>query len=204
MTTFNSVIASVFVAAFNLAVGQNDSIKENQRAFYECSEPMMIDSAKNRLAVNKVYFQFNVNEKAEKLKKLNFIWLENNPEDYFVAYLLNTTDSIFQAKRQDGSLIMIQEALDENGNWQPIEYWVYSGCGNSYFDPLQLEPGKCVLVPIKKYSGNFTTKIRLKFKYGNSVMYSESFNGSIDKAQFNKKTDSVSGILYFGPANYLE
>ncbi|MDH4471346.1 MAG: hypothetical protein QE487_01995 [Fluviicola sp.] len=175
----------------------------NQKAFYESSDPIDIDSNLFKPEQGKIYFHFNTDLAPTDLKKLDFIWLENNPKEYFTAYLVNTTDSTFTADRQDGSLIMIQEAQNEKGEWLPIEYWVYSGCGNSYFDPLELEPGKYVLVPIKKYSGNFKTKIRLKFKKDDTLFYSDSFDGSIDKSQFEKETGKVNGILYHGDANYL-
>ena len=187
----------------NKAVVKNDD-KGNQRAYYECSQPMDIDSSLFVPEPGKVYFHFNKALKPSGLAALGFGWTEDNPKDYFTGYLINTSDSTFNADRQDGSLIMIQEALDEDGNWAPIEYWVYSGCGNSYFDPLQLDPGKYVMIPIKHYSGKFKTKIRLKFKKDDNVLYSDSFEGSVDLKQFDKETRQVNGILYSGSASYLD
>ncbi|MCG8574193.1 MAG: hypothetical protein MI810_04855 [Flavobacteriales bacterium] len=186
---------------------EDDPPKGNQRAFYECSEPMDIDSKLIKRKAGEVYFQFNTKQllTKEEVKVHDFGWLNESPENYFVSYLVNTTDKTLNAKRQDGSLIMIQEAMDEEGEWQPIEYWVYSGCGNSYFSPLALEPEKCIMVPIKKYTGSFKTKIRLKCNTGkNGLFYSQSFSASIDKAQFQREDDPVNGILYHGPANYLD
>lgn len=195
----------IFVLAISVvASAQKHSPNGNQKAIYECSDPMDIDSTLIPLKSDTLYFHFNTEETFSNLDSMGFVWLRDNPKRYFAAYLVNTTNSTFTAKRQDGSLIMIQEALDKEGNWKPIEYWVYSGCGNSYFYPLKLDSGKCVLVPIKKYAGNFKTKIRLKFKYSKAVMYSTPFEGAIDEAQFNKETDEVYGILYHGPANYLD
>lgn len=199
-----SILIISFFFCFGFIFGQDDKSNGNQRAFYECSEPMDIDLSHINLRRGELYFQFNINQVPINLKSMDFIWLKDSPKEYFTAYLVNATDSTFTAKRQDGSLIMIQEAMDDKGSWQPIEYWVYSGCGNSYFNPLQLASGKYVLIPIKKYSGNFKTKIRLKFKYGNNVLYSDSFNGSVEKSQFMKEKEKVHGILYHGPANYLD
>jgi len=186
-----------------LTFAQEDILKGNQRAFYVCSEPMDIDSTKIDLKSDKIYFHFNVKDSPKNLKSMGFAWLKDNPDGYFTGYLVNTMGATFSAERQDGSLIMIQEALDKDGNWKPIEYWVYSGCGNSYFNPLKLDSGKYVMIPIKKYSGKFKTKIRLKFKYGNDILYSNSFESSINVSLFEKETDDVHGILYHGPANYL-
>lgn len=193
----------VLFGCVGMAFAQNDGIDGNRRAFYECSAPLDIDTSQIEAKSGQLYFQFNVNQKLKNLEALNFIWLNDSLHDYFTGYLVNTTDSTFTARRQDGSLIMIQEALDSNGTWQPIEYWVYSGCGNSYFSPLKLAPNKCVLIPIKKYSGDFKTQIRLKFKNGNAIIYSEPFEGTIVEAQLKKVTENVNGILYYGPANYL-
>jgi hypothetical protein len=186
------------------SVKQEDKENGNKRAFYECKEPLDIDSSLFEVKPSKLYFSFNTDKKPKKLKSLGYVWLEDNPKKYFTAYLINTSKSTLSAKKQDGSLIMIQEALNENGKWIPIEYWVYSGCGNSYFNPLKLESGKYVMIPIKKYSGNFKTKIRLKLKTNSKVLYSYPFEGSIDKSQFKKETEDVNGILYQGPANYLD
>jgi hypothetical protein len=60
------------------------------------------------------------------------------------------------------------------------------------------------MIPIKKYEGDFKTMIRLKFSTGNTLFYSQPFNGSIDKNQFAKEKGAVRGILYRGPANYLD
>lgn len=199
----NIVLLLSFLVCFG-CVGQKDDPKGNQRAFYECSEPIKIDSNQINVKSGKLYFQFNINQSPNKLKSMDFFWLDNKPKGYFTAYLVNTTDSVFKAERQDGSLIMIQEALDEKGNWKPIEYWTYSGCGNSYFNPLKLDSGKCVLIPIKKYTGDFKTKMRLKFKNWNDIIYSDTFEGTIEKSQFDKETKTVNGILYLGPANYLD
>lgn len=198
-----SLLIIVF-AVSALAFEQNSHSNGNQRAFYQCGKPLDIDSTKISLKSDKLYFHFNTEETFSNLDSMGFTWLKGNPQGYFAGYLVNTTSSTFRAERQDGSLIMIQEALDKDKKWKPIEYWVYSGCGNSYFYPLKLDSGKCVLVPIKKYAGNFKTKIRLKFKYSKAVMYSTPFEGAIDEAQFNKETDEVYGILYHGPANYLD
>ena len=60
------------------------------------------------------------------------------------------------------------------------------------------------MVPIKRYTGDFSTQIRLRFKFGNdNIMTTNSFNASIDPTQFEKETENVRGILFNGPANYF-
>lgn len=198
LTIFALVILTVF--SFSKPI----KIIGNQQANYECGEPMKIDSSLMSVEFGKIYFDFKTELEPKKTKEKEFLWLANYPKGYFISYFINTSNITFKAERQDGSLMMIQEALNEKGEWSPIEFWVYSGCGNSYFNPLELEPGHCVMVPIKKYSGSFKTKIRLKMKNNSSIYYSTSFDGSIDPSQFKRESGQVNGILYHGPANYFE
>ncbi len=196
-------LAAVILLSGSLLVrdGANNG---NQRAFYECTDPLPVDPHLFKIVPDSTYFQFSTERSPKNLKSMDFVWLEDDPQGYFTAYLINTTDSTLTARKQDGSLIMIQEAIDQHGAWKPIEYWVHSGCGNSYFNPLELEPDHYVMIPIKKYTGAWKTQIRLKWKLGGKVMYSGSFKGSIDMAQFKMESDEVHGILYHGPASYLE
>lgn len=182
-----------------------DSIPQgNQRAWYPTSVQKGIDSTTVLKVSNQVYFQFHPQETADSLTNFSSLYRLGNPDDYFFTYLVNTTDSSYSVELQDGSLIMIQEAINENGNWMPIEYWVYSGCGNSYFNPLKLESGKTVKIPTKKYSGDFKTQVRLKFRNRTQLIYSDPFETSINKSLFKKETGEVHGILYHGHANYLD
>lgn len=176
----------------------------NLKAYYECTEPLSIDSTLFEINLDKVYFSFNKNLIPDDIVNKGFIWIKDDISNYFTAYLINTSDTVFHAAMQDGSLMMIQEALNENAKWKPIEYWVFSGCGNSYFNSLELEPNKYIMIPIKYYKGNFKTKIRLKMRKDKSIFYSKSFDGSIDKSQFSKQKKDVKGILYDGPASYLD
>ena|SRR6218665_3388964 len=169
-------------------------------AFYECSNPYNIDSTLFEVRKDQAYFQLDKNLRPKKLKSKGFIRLKNNPKDYFTAYLINTSDSTFHATRQDFSLIMVQEALNEEGKWKPIEHWIYSTCGNSYMSPLELLPGKYVMIPIKKYTGSFQTKFRLKMQQNDSItFYSETFEGSIDKGQFINQQSSIQVFDIMGP-----
>jgi hypothetical protein len=196
----------IFLSTMGFTHGQKDNIGENQLAYYHCSWPLYLDSIQNFWKPHQVYFHFRKDIKPTDLKfSFGFESIIQKPENYFTAYLVNTTDTLFTAEMQDGSVMMIQEAMDENGNWKPIEYWINSGCGNSY-NTLTLKAGKYVVIPIKKYHGDFKTKMRLKLKYhfDKEVLFSDSFEGSIHKNQFKKISRKVRGIQYIGPATYWE
>lgn len=177
--------------------------KGNQPAFYHCSKPRQIDKKLRPLKQGQTYFHFNKKLSPKDLKSQDFVWSDHDKEKYFIAYLINTTDSTFKTELQDGSLIMIQEALNKKNEWQPIEYWVNSGCGNS-FESLNLDPGQYIIIRIIQYDGSFKTKFRLKMRKGRSVFYSEPFEGTVDKSQFEKQIENVGGIEYYGPPNYLD
>jgi hypothetical protein len=200
---FSTLVFFLF-ALSGVINGKDSNTEGNQRALYNFSKQIEIDENLIELKQGVLYFQFNLNQSFETLKSFNSKWIEKYSKSHFIAYLVNMTDSSVYIKTQDGSLLIIQEALDENNNWQPIEYWIPSGCGNSYFNPLSLEAGKCVLVPIKRYDGNYKTKFRLKFNTGKRIIYSDIFEGTLNKSQFEKLNDDVNGILYDGPASYFE
>lgn len=198
------VLFVLFMLLAHFSFAQSGTKRGNQKAFYECKNPLPLDTTLFDLEPGKLYFSFLTERIPTGLDTMNFYWTDFTSKEYFTAYLINASDSTLKASKQDGSLIMIQEALNEDGTWQPIEYWVYSGCGNSYFNPLNLQPNEYLMIPIRKYSGNFETKIRLKCRFGGTMEYSRSFKGSIKKSQFKKQVNDVKGILYEGPASYLD
>ncbi len=200
------LIITSYIICIGPAFCQNDTASIGaESAYYPCNEPDIIDTSIINYVHNKVYFHFNQEELQNDIKPSNRKLLDKGDPRFFSGYLINTTDSTFKAIRQDGSLMMIKEAQDENGKWKAIEYWVPSGCGNSYFDPLILESGKTVLFPVWRDKGDFKTNIRLRIKYSfkDDAIVSSSYEGSIYKSQFQKPTGSVYGILYGGDAMYL-
>ncbi|AZQ60795.1 hypothetical protein EI427_00780 [Flammeovirga pectinis] len=101
------------------------------------------------------------------------------------VWVANLTDSLLHIELQDGESMAIQEAQDENGNWRPIEYWVNSWCGNSYYFYTMI-PNQYAYFNIPVYKGDFKTKLRLKIKNSDTILYSPPFSGSIDLNQFKE------------------
>lgn len=106
--------------------------------------------------------------------------------EYFMASIINGSKIDANFTLQDGSLFIIQEAQNKNGEWTPIEHWTYSTCGNSYDNELILSPKTYASFPFKLQKGDFKTKIRFKMKdlRTKKIYYSESFDGQIDPAKF--------------------
>nr|WP_294927422.1 hypothetical protein [uncultured Flavobacterium sp.] len=128
-------------------------------------------------------------------------FLEKNPKllKGMPVFIINPASESIRVEVQDWRLMLIQEALDKSGKWRPIEYWEYSGCGNSY-GGIALKPNHFILTKIVKYSGNFKTKIRLKFLNDSVVYFSKPFTGSINLSQF----DTISVDHKLEKRNFLE
>ena len=85
-----------------------------------------------------------------------------------------------------GFFSMIQEALDVDGKWKPIEFFFENtDCGTGRMDYLLL-PKKYMATTILKYYGNFKTKIRIKLRTDDQYYYSNSFTGYINRSQFDQ------------------
>ncbi len=196
MKGFIFLVSFLFSSGFLL--GQEDNSGIIRSAVYDCSNPAPIDSRKIKHKKNQLYIQF---ERSKGKKKKSKVFSKDN-EAYFTGYLINTTDSLVEIQKQDGSLIMIQEALNEEGEWQPIEYWKYSWCGNSYFYPLKLNAKQFVSFQVKEYCGDFKTSIRLKLKNKKDIIYSKPYKANIDRSLFEQVAKSK--VKYDKMATYLD
>lgn len=117
-------------------------------------------------------------------------YFKNNPQlfEYYPVYFVNssTTDKVFLGK--DATANGIQEAFDQ-GNlpaWKPIESLETLSCGNGKW-ALIVHPQEFVLVLMKKYHGDYETKMRVQFTIGKNVFTSKPFKGKINKGQFSIK-----------------
>ncbi len=86
---------------------------------------------------------------------------------------------------QDGSIMMVVEAINQKNQWQPIEYWSGSWCGNSYYTVL-LPPRNILMTRGIKCSGDFYTKCRMKVTNREKQIYSNEFYMSINETQFEE------------------
>lgn len=98
--------------------------------------------------------------------------------------IYNVSDSISYLDVKEGWPFMLQEAKNKKGEWKPIEFYDdFAFCGNSFWSKEFL-PKHYAVSKIYKYQGNFKTKLRLKLKTGNKIIYSNEFSGSINLEQF--------------------
>lgn len=108
----------------------------------------------------------------------------------FAVYIYNPTNDTVRLEEQDGRIMIIQEALDTNGQWKPIEVWQFNTCGNSYAGVI-LQPNYYLMIKTIKYKGTYETLLRLKMMNKNEIVYSKPFRGSINLSQTN--TSSFNG-----------
>ena len=121
---------------------------------------------------------------------------QTNPQNPTLLqwFLVNQSNVLYRFPTQNGSLLMIQEARNEKGKWQPIEYWT-TQWGNpqaalpAVADTLRLEARKAVMIVAPKYEGSFKTHFRFKYKMLDAkgkmaTLYSPEFEGSISPTQF--------------------
>jgi hypothetical protein len=103
--------------------------------------------------------------------------------------LINTSTEAIVFPTENGSLVMIQEARNEQGTWQAIEYWDKSwGGATNFAAEFSLLPQHSVALFAPLYEGSFSTRIRFKLKIRQNnteaIFYSAPFEGSISLSQF--------------------
>ena len=126
-------------------------------------------------------------------------WVEKNRRmvNAYPVYIWNSTNKITSIPVQGVTTEIIQEAKDEKGNWLPIEYRVSGLCDDGMCDYI-LESNYYVVTTVYKYSGEFETDLRVKFRRGKNVYYSNTFRGSINRGQLDLNEYSNK------PENFLE
>jgi hypothetical protein len=135
------------------------------------------------------YQYFNL-KKADNLSSDNqsnfkFVKIGEQADNLSIFNLINTSSQTQKLATQDGSLMMIQEAKNQQGKWQPIEYWKFDWGMGATFGTLDLPMQHLVLFTAPQYKGSFATEIRFKLKIDEqNIFYSEAFKANISVSQF--------------------
>lgn len=150
---------------------------------YQFSKPEGFNFNKLDTIPKKKNFVLNFNRNATDEEFETMINL-GNKENYFIAQLVNPSrKKILPLK--DLTLFMIQEAKDSLGNWQAVETFNPSDCGNSYSTVLELKKNHSIAIPIPIFDGDYQTELRLKLRIYDEVIYSEPYKGKIRYSQLN-------------------
>jgi hypothetical protein len=115
----------------------------------------------------------------------------NDKYSAFKLYLINGSEDTISLPLQDGRIKIIQEALNRNREWQEIENYYSSYCGNSYYE-MKLMPNEYEIYPRPIFKGVFATKLRFKLKIGEKMIYSNEFGGKINVKQFLDQKDMAN------------
>ena len=152
---------------------------------------------------NSIDYQFKPNSAIEKLFNKNSsdsvqIVLKNESDSVFSIFIKSNLNKILKLRPQDSSLYLIQEAIDMNGKWSPIEFWAYSDCGNSYEKFLDFNPKQILRITTEKYNGSYKTKVRIKLLMDNKNYYSNAISANINYSKFKKSDwyEKVKEIFY--------
>ncbi|MDF2834124.1 hypothetical protein [Chryseobacterium indoltheticum] len=152
---------------------------------------------------NQINELFKSDSRIEKLfiknsKDSILVFAEIKNDSVFSIYVKNNRQKDLQFIPQDNKLTLIQEALTQDKDWKPIEFWVNSDCGVSYLKKFNLKSGAVIALNSKKYNGNFKTKIRFKLLINSKVYYSNSVKASINKSKFEKSVwyNQIKEIYY--------
>ncbi len=111
--------------------------------------------------------------------------VESASNKFCVAIFANHTDTIIKIPHILGRVTLLQEAKDKNGIWRPIEsssnhLW----CGNTDHGMIELQPNELIEIYPRRYCGNFSTKMRMKFLLKDKIIYSEEYDGFINPEIF--------------------
>ena len=156
-----------------------------------------IESKKN---LDKNYIPTHNDSTAEALISNNVInynkWIKSARA--YPVYIVNNTDSNIVINKILTKLLIIQEAKDTSHRWRPIEHVFNQDF--AFNVPYILKPKHYIITKTYKYIGEYKTEVRLKFKNGNTIIYSNPFNGSVNFAQFDyghnrTKKDSAEYFL---------
>jgi len=115
------------------------------------------------------------------------------------VWLVNGTNERLRFNAQDSRLYIVQEAIDVDGKWKPIEYLPSSWCGNSYH-LVFLDPKEYWEFAAARYTGKFKTRLRFRLQWQKSdnkklMVYSNEFDGSVNAKQFTVKEEDTPTSL---------
>lgn len=106
-------------------------------------------------------------------------------ENLIEAKLTNLSKDTLKFVLMEEGLRIVQEAMDKDGKWKPIEYWEVPK--DFFYDRITVLPQNGYIDPISRKKGNFKTKVRLKLLFEGKNFYSKPFDESIDPEAFQLK-----------------
>ncbi len=106
----------------------------------------------------------------------------------YKLYLINASQDTVNIPSQDGRIKIIQQAKNKNGEWQDIDNFINSFCGNSYYT-LRLAPNEYQIFATPIFKGEFKTLLRFKLEIDEQIIYSNLYAGRINYGQILNPND---------------
>lgn len=104
----------------------------------------------------------------------------------YPVYIINRSNNkTLSVETKDDHLIMVIEALSTKNTWEPIEYTPQKHPGLDDMS-IQVPPHHYLFTSSVKYTGDYTTKCRLKLMSNNEAFYSNEFYMGISLMQFQQ------------------
>lgn len=165
----NTFIKLIFLLTVYQSFGQNDGMMPNNniRDLYFNGNPSLISKLKKQTGSNEYLFLF----------------AEKSNDSIFTLFVLNNSKATIDIPVVADKIYILQEAIDSEGKWKPIEYFNYRFCGNAYRIE-KFKSGNVIKTESTAYKGNFNTKIRFKLLVKDKIYYSNSLPGNIPLSQF--------------------
>jgi|GEM_PF-2151342 len=109
---------------------------------------------------------------------------------FFPVFLVNENNTIHALQGKDSRVFAIQEALDSSGTWRPIEMQAWGFCANGFW-VRKIKPKHFAVFLLPKYTGDFTTQLRVRLRNGAQTLISQPYPGSISYQQFYLPEDEI-------------
>jgi len=176
---------------FIILVDTNNKATNFISAEEDFSRESSIELDTNNINWRESWKKLSIKQKLDRLKyarksyiiEADSIHAKNNNGQQQVWIINNSQDTI-SIQMQDGSYICVLQAKTKSGKWQPIQYWRFSSCGNSYYYkyfPPKTANSFITKIPTK---GDYKTKLRYKLLGANKFYYSNEFEGKINYCEF--------------------
>jgi hypothetical protein len=183
-------------AAFCLPAGCSSQVREGPRGWYYAGSNVKDDKALGGFGPCDNFPKKCVKDGPGKPGELSLVAFPAEVVDFrsrkaFLIRLINRTEKTLAFSACDSSLYIVQEALDSQGQWKPLQRFPDTFCGNS-FHRVFLEPNEYWEFFAIQRSGRLNTKLRLRLEpggeegiaAGGGMLYSNEYEGSIDPSQF--------------------
>jgi hypothetical protein len=171
----SAAIATDFVSSYEQWLRQHSIATADTAYLYYTSPWKEMTRSQRRIGI--------VRQREAYRRQADSLYAVNNRKHALIWLLNNSTEPVVLGT-QDGSVFCVLQALDNTQQWRPVQYWHYSGCGNSYIARYLRPKETLALSAQTTTTGDFKTKLRYKLAGIKEFYYSNEFEGRISYSEF--------------------